>query len=79
MKKLILSSAAILLFAFTTTANDGKCSKKNEKNCSPKECSKGAKVENKNACSFSPEKKCSKESSKCESGVAKTSTKKVDL
>ena len=76
MKKLILTSTAILLIAFTSSASD-KCSTKEKKNCATK---KECKTDNKAACTFSPDKKCSTADAKCKTAeVKKTSTKIEDL
>lgn len=70
MKKLILTSAAVLFIAFTVSADNGaKCDKKSEKNCSTKECSKEATK--KDAC-HSKDTKC-KDHSSCD----KTSKEKA--
>ncbi len=67
MKKLILTSAAVLFIAFTVSANnDAKCAKKGEKNCSTKECVK-----------YSPKKEnCQSKDTKCKDQGACDKTKK---
>ncbi len=80
MKKLILTSAVVLFIAFTGSANNDKCTKKDTKNCAAKECvTDKEKCKTNNACTFAPTEKCNKEQSKCETGAAKASPKKVDL
>ncbi len=62
MKKLILTSAAILFIGLTSFAQDGsKCAKKCEKKCDITACTKGEKSNKK--CDMngsSTDKKCSK-------------------
>ncbi len=73
MKKLILTSAAVLFIAFTVSANnDAKCAKKGEKNCSTKECSKD--TTKKDDCHA----KCKDHSSCDKSKKATASPKKVN-
>lgn len=72
MKKLILTSAAVLFIAFTVSAdNGGKCDKKSEKNCATKECSKDASK--KDAC-HSKDAKCKDHSSCDKTSKEKTTT-----
>jgi len=75
MKKLILTSAAVVLIAFTVSANnDAKCAKKGEKTCSPKECSKDASK--KEDC-HAKDTKC-KDHSACDKTKKETTTPKKD-
>lgn len=62
MKKLILSSATLLLIGFTAFAGDGsKCTKKCEKKCDKKECIKGNHCDKKcNMAECTPDMKCKK-------------------
>lgn len=76
MKKLILSSALVLFIAFTGSANNDKCTKKDMKNCAAKECvTEKEKCKTNNACTFAPKEACGKESSKCETSTTKTTPK----
>ncbi len=80
MKKLILSSAAIILFAVTVSATvTTKSSKKAEKNCSPKECTKGGGMENCKPASCKTEDPKCKDEKSCSKTTAKPEVKKVDL
>lgn len=79
MKKLILSSAAIILFAVTVSATvTTKSSKKADKNCSPKECTKGGMENCKPTSCTTPDPKC-KDQKSCSKATAKPEVKKVDL
>lgn len=75
MKKLILSSAAVLLISLSAFAsNNDKCCKKETKNCTPKECTKEANGKS-TKCEFSPDQKCSKDKTQCHTNTASSTTK----
>jgi hypothetical protein len=68
MKKLVLTSVAVLMIGLTSFAGEGdKCSKKCEKKCETAECMKDGKCTkkcdmNSSACQMTP--KCNPENSK---------------
>jgi len=64
MKKLILTSAALVLFSLTSMAQDGGCcAKKSDKKCVTKECSKDANCAKK--CESKDAMNCHKEDKAC--------------
>ncbi|MDZ4668626.1 MAG: hypothetical protein SGJ00_12200 [bacterium] len=66
MKKLILSSALVALFAFSSYACEGGKCEKGDKNCAKKECAKDKKCDKKGGpgeCKF--EKKGNKDGANC--------------
>ena len=72
MKKLILGSAAILLFVASVSATvTTKSSKTAEKSCSPTECKKGGKENCKPSSCTKADPKC-----KDQKGCVKTTEKK---
>jgi hypothetical protein len=66
MKKLILSSALVVLFGLSSYACEGGKCQKGDKNCAKKECTKDKKCEKKcspGECKF--EKKGNKDGANC--------------
>ena len=78
MKKLILTSAAVLCIGLTTFAQDnGKCQKKCDKKCDQKETANNATANKPFVTSpWAAEAKCNPENGKCKSNCSTTGEKK---